>query len=156
MVTGLNPLASPEARDNPYPFYALARQAMPVLRIEQLGVWSVFTYEDCRNILRDPKRFSSDFQRVFPPERRQPASILNLDPPRHTQLRDLVNRAFTPRMVAQLEPRIQAITAQLLDGVATSGRMDVIDDLAYPLPVIIIAEIMGIPAEDRETFRRWS
>ena len=156
MVTNMNPLSSPEAQDNPYPFYAMARQFMPVLYIEQLGVWNVFTYEDCRNILRDPKRFSSDFQHGLPPEQRRRASMLNSDPPLHTRLRELVNRAFTPRMVAQLAPRIRSITDELLDAALSAGRMDLIPDLAIPLPVIMIAEILGVPPSDRQQFKRWS
>jgi cytochrome P450 len=121
-----------------------------------MQVWNAFLYEDCRAILRDPKRFSSDFQRTLPPAERRPTSILNLDPPRHTQLRELVNRAFTPRMVQQLAPRIRAITDELLAAAEPSGRIDVIADLAYPLPVIVIAEILGVPPEDRADFKRWS
>jgi cytochrome P450 len=79
-----------------------------------------------------------------------------MDPPRHRQLRNLVSQVFTPRMVAQLEPRISAITNDLLDNVAAAGEMDVVRDLAYPLPVTVIAELLGIPAEQREDFKRWS
>src|SRR5207245_7166780 len=82
--------------------------------------------------------------------------ILHMDPPRHRQLRNLVSQAFTPRMVAQMEPRITAITNELLDHVTAAGEIDVVRDLAYPLPVTIIAELLGIPAELREDFKRWS
>ncbi|MHB8577115.1 MAG: cytochrome P450 [Dehalococcoidia bacterium] len=156
MVTGLNPLTSPAAQDNPYPYYAMARQFMPVLFMDQQKVWSVFSYEDCRNILRDPKRYSSDFQRIMPVEQRQRPSMLNADPPLHTRLRELVNRAFTPRMVAQLEPRIRAITDDLLTAALPAGRIDLVPDFAVPLPVIVIAEILGIPPADRDLFKRWS
>jgi len=157
MNLGLNPLTSPEARDNPYPFFAMARQMMPVLRLEQFGVWSAFLYEDCRNILRDSKRFSSSFIRRMPEGQARPRpSMLNSDPPRHTRLRELVNKAFTPRMVAQLEPRVRSITDELVDAVLPTGSMDLIDDLAYPLPVIVIAEILGVPPSDRAKFKHWS
>jgi cytochrome P450 len=161
VVMEMNPMLSPAARDNPYPFHAMARRAQPVMYLPQPGIWNVFLYEDCRAILRDPKRFSSNrgpaamANQEYGGRQPQP-SMLNSDPPRHTQLRDLVNRAFTPRMVAALEPRIRAVTDELLTTVETTGRMDVIDDLAYPLPVIMIAEILGVPIEDREKFRRWS
>jgi cytochrome P450 len=79
-----------------------------------------------------------------------------MDPPRHRQLRNLVTQAFTPRSVAQLSERITAIVNQLLEQVAATGRMDIIDDLAYPLPVIVIAELLGIPHADRERFKVWS
>ncbi len=156
MVTGTNPLMSPENLDNPYPLYAMARQFQPFGYRPELQAWNAFLYEDCRTILRDPKRFSSDSQRNLPRAERQPTSILNLDPPRHTQLRELVNRAFTPRMVQQLVPRIRAITDELLAAVEPAGSIDLISDLAYPLPVIVIAEILGVPAEDRADFKRWS
>ncbi len=153
-----NPLASPEARENPHPFYAMARQAMPLLYLEQQGLWNAFLYEDCRTILRDARRFSSDFSRRLPPDdpRRERPGMLNSDPPRHTQLRDLVNKAFTPRMIAQLEPRIREIAGDLLDAVMPAGRIDLVNDLSYPLPVIVIAEILGVPAADRANFKRWS
>lgn len=84
------------------------------------------------------------------------SSILNMDPPRHRQLRSLVSQAFTPRMVAHMEARITEITNGLLDQVVTQGKMDAIRDLAYPLPVMVIAELLGIPTELREDFKRWS
>src|SRR5579885_3037887 len=156
MVTGTNPLMSPENLDNPYPLYALARQLQPFAYRPEMQAWNAFLYEDCRAILRDPRRFSSDFQRTQLAAERRPASILKLDPPRHTQLRELVNRAFTPRMVQQLAPRIREITDELLAAVEPGGRADLIGDLAYPLPVIVIAEILGVPPEDRAEFKRWS
>src|SRR5712691_13238538 len=81
------------------------------------------------------------------------SSLISMDPPRHRQLRNLVTQAFTPRSVAQLSERITAIVNQLLDSVAATGHMDIIDDLAYPLPVIVIAEMLGIPQEDRKRFK---
>ncbi len=157
MGMGASPFESPAVRDNPHPFFAMGRQMQPLMFMDPPGIWSAFLYEDCRVILRDPKRFSSEMQRVAPPEmQRQSPSMLNADPPRHTQLRELVNRAFTPRMIARLEPRIRQITDELLDAVARSGRIDLIDDLATPLPVIVIAEILGIPPADRARFKHWS
>jgi cytochrome P450 len=79
-----------------------------------------------------------------------------MDPPRHRQLRSLATQAFTPRVVAQLAPRIEAITNELLDNIPMTGGMDVVRDLAYPLPVTVIAELLGIPSEMREDFKRWS
>src|SRR5271167_4197730 len=89
---------------------------------------------------------------AFPTE----SSIIRLTPPRQRHLRNLVTQAFTPRMVTQLEPSITAITNELLDHVAAAGEMDVVRDLAYPLPVTVISELLGIPAELREDFKRWS
>ncbi len=83
-------------------------------------------------------------------------TIINTDPPVHTHIRNLVNRAFTPRMVAEMEPRIREITCELLDAVAENGKMDLVTDLAIPLPVTIIAEILGVDPTRRDDFKRWS
>jgi cytochrome P450 len=157
MGLGANPFESPAVRDSPHPFYAMGRQMQPLFFMEGPGIWNAFLYEDCRAILRDPKRFSSEVQRSIPAElQRSKPSMLNTDPPRHTQLRELVNKAFTPRMIARLEPRIRKITDELLDAVAQTGSIELIDDLATPLPVIVIAEILGIPPADRVRFKHWS
>src|SRR5205823_6200437 len=119
-------------------------------------------YADVVRVLSEYTTFSSDAQRMAqaddPQYERDPlgSSILQMDPPRHRQLRNLVTLAFTPRMVAQLEPRIAAITNELLDRVDGTGEMDFVRDLAYPLPVTVIAELLGIPTELREDFKRWS
>ncbi len=149
-------MVTPEMRDNPYPYYAMARQMAPVLYNDAIGAWNVFTYEDVRAILRNPAAFSSDFTRFNPDAARQRQSMLTSDPPRHSQLRGLVNLAFTPRRVAELEPRISQITNELLDEVLPTGRIDIVEHLSYPLPVIIIAELLGVPAADRAMFKRWS
>lgn len=149
-------MITPAIRDNPYPYYAMARQMAPVIYNEAVRAWNVFTYEDCRNILRNHEVFSSDPTKFIPELQRERQSMLTTDPPRHTQLRGLVNQAFTPRRVAELEPRIRAVTHELLDAVLPTGRLDVVEHLAYPLPVIIIAELLGVPPEDRAQFKRWS
>lgn len=156
-MNNLASIVTPAMRDNPYPYYAMARQMAPVLWNDAIGAWSVFRYEDVRTILRNHELFSSNPMRFMRVEGPQPApTMLNSDPPRHTQLRNLVNLAFTPRRVAELEPRITQITNELLDTVLPTGRMDLVEDLAYPLPVIIIAELLGVPPEDRAMFKRWS
>src|SRR5215208_1177222 len=83
-------------------------------------------------------------------------TVLNADPPKHTELRRLVNKAFTPRTVGAMEPRIRALIDELLDAAIVDGRLDVVEGLAYPLPVIVIAEMLGVPPEDRDLFKRWS
>jgi len=117
--------------------------------------WHIFRYDDVARVLSDHATFSSDQSRYMPAEFRDSSpissSILRMDPPRH-----LVSQAFTPRMVAQMEPRIKEITSGLLDQVQALGEMDVIRDLAYPLPVTVIAELLGIPTERREDFKQWS
>ena len=144
----------------PYAWYRQMRETQPVYQDPEWGAWHLFRYADVASVLSDYATFSSDENRYVPAEYRDnspiSASILRMDPPRHRQLRHLVSQAFTPRMVAQLEPRIKEITNQLLDQVATKGEMDVIRDLAYPLPVTVIAELLGIPTELRDDFKRWS
>jgi cytochrome P450 len=142
-----------ERQLNPFPWYQHMRETNPVSYSEEYGGWSVFRYNDVQKVLTDYSLFSSQYM-----GEQQPIamSIINTDPPRHRQLRSLVTQAFTPRRIAQLEPRITQIVNELLDKVQPTGKMDVIDDLAYPLPVIVIAEMLGIPPEEREQFKHWS
>jgi len=146
----------------PFDWYRTMRATQPVFKDPDWGGWHVFRYADVARVLSEYATFLSDGQRiehaagstgeVDPIE----SSIIRMDPPRHRHLRNLVTQAFTPRMVTQLEPRITAITNELLDHVADAGEMDVVRDLAYPLPVTVISELLGIPAELREDFKRWS
>jgi cytochrome P450 len=121
--------------------------------------WQVLGHPESVAVLSDPATFSSDLTHLFPVQEDlalfQKGNFVRMDPPRHRKLRGLVSQAFTPRMVAGLEPRIAEVTTELLD--ATGGeRLDLIESLAYPLPVIVIAELLGIPSTDRPTFRRWA
>ncbi len=143
-----------EQLHGPYDWYRMMRATQPVFKHPEWGGWQVFRYADVSRVLTEYATFSSaSFDDGTDPIG---SSIIQMDPPRHRQLRNLVTQAFTPRMVAQLEPRITAITNELLDKVAGKGHMDVVADLAYPLPVTVIAELLGIPAELREDFKRWS
>ena len=140
---------------NPFPGYEFMRQASPVYFDEAHGIWTVFKYEDVKRVLSDYQTFSSQFGGpggggMFG------ASLIGADPPRHRQLRSLVTLAFTPQAVESLAPRITAIVRELLDAVVNRGTMDVMHDLAIPLPVIVIAELLGIPSSDRDRFKRWS
>jgi cytochrome P450 len=137
---------------NPFPWYTFMREAHPVYYHPQYHFWQVFRYEDVQRVLSDYASFSSAFGDSGPLS----SSLISMDPPRHRQLRNIVTQAFTPRSVAQLSQRITAIINTLLDQIAATGQMDIIDDLAYPLPVIVIAEMLGIPREDRERFKMWS
>jgi cytochrome P450 len=141
---------------NPFPWYARMRASEPVAYDRHWGSYSVFRYADVQRVLSEHVTFSSN--RMGGQEAQHPlsASLISMDPPRHRQLRNLVSQAFTPRAVAALEPRIAQIVDELLDAVVPLGRMDVVDDLAYPLPVIVIAELLGIPAADRARFKAWS
>lgn len=125
---------------------------------ERLGHWDVYGHPEIVGVLNNPGRFSSDISRLFPidynPEFEE-GKIVRMDPPEHGKLRRLLSKAFTPKMVADLEPRIAAITAELLDTVDGSS-WELVTDLAYPLPVIVVAELLGVPPSDRKLFRRWA
>ena len=143
-----------------YSWYRQMRETQPVYYEPDWGAWHVFRYADVARVLSDYTTFSSDETRHATAEYRDSSpissSILRMDPPRHRQLRHLVSQAFTPRMVAQLEPRIKDIVDELLNQVEAKGEMDAIRDLTYPLPVTVIAELLGIPTELRDDFKRWS
>lgn len=143
---------------DPFPQYERMRQSAPVFLDEQSGSWHVFRYDDVQRVLSEHARFSS---RMGGDESSEAghlfaSSLITTDPPRHRQLRSLVTQAFTPKAVEALTPRISELTDGLLEGVMSRGTADLIEVLAYPLPVIVISELMGIPAEDRDRFKRWS
>ena len=147
-------------RDNPYPVYQYLLAQAPVQWNDVLGAWTLARYADVVNTLTDA-RFSADRRRPALDgeqlEAQAARSMLVSDPPDHTRLRALVQKAFTPRMVEQLRPRIIAVVGELLDRMAEqSGTVDVIGALAYPLPVVVIAELLGVPPEDRVKFHEWS
>ncbi len=154
MVAAPN-INDPAFLENPFPFYELGRAMSPLILPER-GLAMVFGYDDATAILKDWETWSSRFPP--PPEVTDPPEpmMLSSDPPRHTRLRSLVSQAFTPRMVEQLEPRIREITRELLEPALETGECDLVAALAYPLPVIVIAEILGIPPEDRAKFKEWS
>ena len=147
---------APTAEDEPalLAWLATMRDEQPVWR-DRYGIWHVFRHADVEAILRDPATFSSDTSRLVPaaaPMRR--GMLTQIDPPEHRALRRLVSATFTPRVVGGLEPRIRALTGELLDG--AGERFDLVDALAFPLPVIVIAELLGLPPEDRPLFRSWA
>lgn len=137
---------------NPYPGYKTMRESQPVNHNPMTGMWEVFRYSDVQRVLSDHAAFSSEFVSGGPFS----SSVISMDPPRHRQLRTLVTQVFTPRTVAQLEPRITQIVNDLLDAVQDRGTMDVVKDLAIPLPVTVIAELLGIPTTDLDRFKLWS
>jgi cytochrome P450 len=169
----LLPLRSAGSLDNPYPIYSLLRSVRPVLEVpvpdnDGPGVWLLTRYRDVHDVLRDP-RFSAnrlaaplvrDNLDRLPPFIRQSAAglrtMLVMDPPDHTRIRKLVNKAFTPRRIASLREHIEEIVDDALDGMAAAGRTDLIHDLAEPLPAIVIAELLGVPPEHHRRFREWS
>lgn len=154
-------LASPDFIADPYPTYRYLRESEPVTFVPDSGpmggFWLVTRYEDVMHVLGN-RLFSKDLRRYTPPERQNPVglSMLFRDPPDHTRLRSLVSKAFTPRMIEGLEPRISGVADDLIGRARERGEADVIRDLALPLPVIVIAEMLGVPPEDRDSFREWS
>ena len=162
MAVVFNPL-TPENRLDPYPHYHELRREDPIQRLEALSVFVLTRYADVAGVLRDP-RFSVDrtrsklFQSPLSPMRlfgeRFRSMFLGMmlmrDPPDHTRLRNLVNKAFTPRVVEKLAPRIQAIVDELLDAALERGEFDLVKDFAFPLPVTVIAEMLGVEGGDRD------
>jgi cytochrome P450 len=163
-------LGHPRFVTDPYPLYRWLRDHHPVRRDPLVPVYVVTRYADVATLLKDP-RFRKDPFALdrLPTEVREQlgiapgrtpdvetVSMLFLDPPHHTRVRAFFTRAFTPRLVAGLRPRIERITEQRLSAVRPVGRMDVIEALAYPLPVIVIAELLGFPPEDYPLYKRWS
>jgi cytochrome P450 len=135
------------------------RDASPVHHDEASDSWHVFGYDEISDVYARPDVFSSDLGSLMPSQPELAmftrGNFLRMDPPRHTQLRRLITKAFTPRMVAGLEPRIAEVTAGLLDQLGDAEDVDLVSALAFPLPIIVIAELLGVPAEDREQFRAW-
>jgi pimeloyl-[acyl-carrier protein] synthase len=143
-------------REDPYPLYRYLHATAPVQWNELLEAWTLARYADVVFSLTD-SRFSAE-RTVQPADSSWVVrSMLVSDPPDHTRLRALVQKAFTPRMIDQLRPRIITIVDELLERIAErDGHFDVIADLAYPLPVVVIAELLGVPPEDRSVFHDWS
>lgn len=155
---------------DPYPAYSLLRSTYPVHWDESLNGWLVTRHDDVYNALRDPSRFSSDrleqmvSGRVSEAARKEAEPLVRTaaqwmwmnDPPFHTTLRGLVNKGFTPRAISGLEKDVAQIVDMLLEPHLASGRMDVVADLAYPLPAYVLADLYGIPREDADLLKGWS
>lgn len=141
-------LFSDEIRRNPYPVYDQIRAASPLLHDPQSGLWMVFDYDGVKRVLNDQETFSS---RLGPAE-----WMIFMDPPRHSKLRALVSQAFTPRSIANLEPRIKELSRELLAPCIERGKMDLADDFSVQLPMMVIAEMLGVPVADRPRFKVWN
>jgi cytochrome P450 len=146
-------LLTDDMRRNPYPMYDQVRSSMPVLQVPGADIWMVLDYDGVKRALFDQDAFSS---RASAPGDSPLDWLIFTDPPRHTKLRGIILRAFTPRSVASLEPRIREISRELLDQTIERGEMDLCGDYSIPLPLMVIAEMIGIPIEDRPLFKRWS
>lgn len=157
-LADLATLADPAVIANPYPLLARCRAASPFTALD--GALVVFgRYDQCSRVLRDPRASSErERSRLAPADiaRDRARSFLSLDPPDHTRLRRLVASAFTPRVVATLAPRITQITRELLTAASSCGELELVSQLAYPLPVRIISELLGVPPEDHSRFAEWS
>ena len=147
------------------------RKFHPIVYDEKNEVWGIFRYNDIQSILTDYRNFSSDVQKLvnirqdqdiqkvqLQDHKRRPlrSSLLTSDPPRHSQLRRVISSAFSPNTIFKLKPRIEQICHDMIDKVIEQGHMDLINDLAYPLPVTVIAELLGIPVRDQDTFKKWA
>lgn len=153
------PLATLDQLPQRLAWFAEQREQAPVLWDDASGAWHLFRYDDVKRVLSDHALFSS----ANGPAGSQgeapegiAASMIATDPPRHRQLRGLVSQAFTPKAINQLRPRIDALAQELLAAAAPRGAMDLIHDFAAPLPVAVIAAMLGVSLERRDDFRRWS
>ena len=174
MSTAAEPIVfnpfDPEFRANPYPIYRRLREEDPT-HLTPLGFRVFSRYADCAALLHHPD-VSSDARhatgyaqflseapetvRRFADRMQHRRPFLFMDPPDHTRLRGLVAKAFTPRVVEGLRPRVDSVVAGLLDAAAERARLEVIEEYAYPLPVVVICELLGVPTEDQELFKGWS
>lgn len=150
---------APEDRIDPYRFYAAMRRDHPVAYDDESGSWAVFRHADARAVLSDHAHFSSDFRRVtrlHEVSGQLRSNLITTDPPRHRQLRGILAHSFTPAAINHLAPRIKELVNHLLDEVIERGRMELVSELAYPLPVMVIAELLGVPESDRARFKQWA
>src|SRR5262249_16185148 len=139
---------SEEMRRNPYPMYDRLRAAAPLLYQPSKDFWMIFDYENVKRALADHETFSS----AIP----APPWFIFFDPPRHTKLRALINRAFPPGVITSLEPRIRGLARMLVDQTIECGAMDLAMDFSVPLPMMVIAEMLGIPVADRARLSGWA
>ncbi|HSB00320.1 MAG TPA: cytochrome P450 [Anaerolineales bacterium] len=168
-MLGLANLKHPQVRANPYPFYAQLRSQDPIHWDEEFGFWVLTRYADIASVYQDP-RFSraqglqSGFEHLPASEQTiaEPVyrcfskTMFYSDPPYHTRLRGLVNKAFTPTAVEQMRPYVQRTVDTLLDAMPGNGEIDFIHDFAYPLPILVISQMLGLPTEERGQFKKWS
>ncbi|HSL65670.1 MAG TPA: cytochrome P450 [Gaiellaceae bacterium] len=162
-----NPL-DPTQREDPFPLLQLARRGQPVFYTREFDLWVVTRYDDVLAVLKDHRSFSSggalksspepyplEVQEVLAAGWAEMPYIIEIDPPLHDRIRGLVTRAFTPRRIAALEPRIEETARELVDGFAADGRADVIERFAWPLPLRVLGELLGLPREDLPRLHEW-
>lgn len=147
-------LFAPGVIADPYPWYRLLRETSPVHHVPERDIWVLSRYADVRAALLNHRAFSSAEGIAY--GRQSTSDMITSDPPEHTRMRKLVNRMFTPRAVAMIEDRITTIIDELLDAVCERGTADWVADVAVPLPITVIADMLGIDVADRGDFKRWS
>ncbi|MGH4000676.1 MAG: cytochrome P450, partial [Pseudonocardiaceae bacterium] len=161
-MTSPSTTAARDPADAVFAWFRTMLDTQPVqpVVLDDNQLWQVFSYTDVSRILSDTVTFSSDTTALTPPQADldlfTKGNIVVMDPPRHRKMRTLVSQVFTPRVVAALAPRIAEITTSLLDSADGTDRFDLVDALAYPLPVTVIAELLGVPAQDLPQFRIWA
>ena len=149
-------------RFSPFEFYASMRKNNPIVFEEKNEQWGVYRYNHIEKILKNPIKFSSKLGPFKIPQEYQEninrPSLLNSDPPYHRKLRSIIETSFVPFEISKLESRIENITNDLIDNIFEKGhdKMDLITDFAYPLPATVIAELLGVPSEDQNIFRKWA
>ncbi|MDE1974692.1 MAG: cytochrome P450, partial [Hyphomicrobiales bacterium] len=157
---------SPEQRENPFDILAAARREQPVFYVPALGLWVVTRYDDVLAVLKDHDTFSStgalksaplpdEVAAVLAEGYREMPYIIEVDPPLHDRIRGLVTKAFTPRRIAALEPAIRRIVDELLQALPPAGEIDVIGAFAWPLPLRVLGELIGLPREDLAQLHVW-
>ncbi|MED0939641.1 cytochrome P450 [Bacillus cereus] len=165
---GIN-LASAQFKEDAYEIYKESRKIQPILFVNEVELgreWLITRYEDALPLLKD-NRLKKDMTNVFPQDTTNmylsvdnsdhlTTHMLNSDPPNHSRLRSLVQKAFTPKMITQLDGRIQRIADDLISEIERKGTLNLVDDYSFPLPIIVISEMLGIPKEDQAKFRIWS
>ncbi|MDF9626050.1 cytochrome P450 [Bacillus cereus] len=165
---GIN-LASAQFKEDAYEIYKESRKKQPILFVNQVEIgkeWLITRYEDALPLLKD-NRLKKDWTNVFSQDIKNmylsvdnsdhlTTHMLNSDPPNHSRLRSLVQKAFTPKMIAQLDGRIQRIADDLISDIERKGTLKLVDDYSFPLPIIVISKMLGIPKEDQAKFRIWS
>ena len=147
---------SKELQDDPYPTYRKMRDESPVMHVPDLQFWAVSRHEDVQSALRQPEKFSSRRSLEDDDAFSNIPMIVIMDPPHHGELRSLLSRAFTPRRIDELAGRIREISTELIDQFIEAGSCDLWRDFSAPLPTIVIAELLGVPSEDREMFKEKS
>ena len=143
----------PKLIKDPYPEYAKWLAHHPIWKDEETNSWVVTRHDDIRSVLKNSADYSSDAMGQGAPS---PLPLLTDDPPKHTQLRGLVDRAFTARVLKGIEPRITQLAVAMVDDLSVDEPVDIVQELTIPLPVAVISQMLGIPAERGEDFKRWS